>query len=129
MKRFAFQFEQLLRVREFAENGAKEDLGREISALNEIEAQIALNRANREKAAAERFAKNNSAFGIASYDNYITRLDKELTELSDKASAQNKRVDEARAQYIEASREKKTIDKLKEKQFKLYKKEMAKAEG
>jgi flagellar FliJ protein len=128
MKRFHFQFEKLLRVRDFAENEAKEALGRQISALNEIEYRIAENNRLREDAAANRFSKENSIMDINTYNFYIMRLDYEKAGLLRDAEEQQKKVDEARAQYIEASREKKIIDKLKEKRLKEFKRETQKAE-
>jgi flagellar FliJ protein len=128
MKRFNFQFEKLLRVRDFAENEAKEALGRQISALNEIEYRIAENERLREDAAKNRFAKGNSIIDIDTYNFYIIRLDHEKAALLRDAEEQQKKVGEARAQYIEASREKKTIDKLKEKRLKEYKRKTQKAE-
>jgi flagellar FliJ protein len=128
MKRFAFQFEKLLRVRAFAENAAKEELGRQIGALNEIESRIAENETRRTGAAEKRFAKDHSLLDMETYTFYIMRLDHEKIKLLDEAAEQNKKVEEARAQYIEASREKKIIDKLKEKQLKEYKKETQKSE-
>ncbi|MDR1096260.1 MAG: flagellar export protein FliJ [Spirochaetaceae bacterium] len=128
MKRFAFQFEKLLRVREFAENAAKEELGRQIGALNGIEARIAENETRRTGAAEKRFAKGNSIPDMDAYNFYIMRLDHEKTKLLEDAEEQNKKVEEARAQYIEASREKKIIEKLKEKERKEYKRETQKSE-
>jgi flagellar FliJ protein len=128
MKRFSFQFEKLLRVREFAENAAKEELGRQISALNEIEYRIAENEFQRTEAAEKRFAKDNSILDMETYNFYIMRLDSEKIKLLEDAKEQNKKVEEARAQYIEASREKKIIDKLKEKGLKEYKRETQKSE-
>jgi flagellar FliJ protein len=128
MKRFAFPFEKLLHVRAFAENAAKEELGRQISALSEIEYRIAQNELQRTEAAEKRFSKDNSVFDIDTYNFYIMRLDQEKIKLFADAEEQHKRVEEARQQYIEASREKKIIDKLKEKLLKEYKKETQKSE-
>jgi flagellar FliJ protein len=128
MKRFSFQFEQLLRVREFAENTAKEALGRETAALSELEHQIALNERQCEAARVNRFAKERSVSDMSAYDFYIMRLDNERARLQKEAQAQSGKVDEAREAYIEASREKKIIDKLKDKRIKAYKKEAQKDE-
>jgi flagellar FliJ protein len=127
MKRFHFQFDKLLRVRDFAEEEAKAALGRQIGALNELEYRIAENERLREEAADKRFAKENSIVDIDTYNFYIMRLDHEKAALLRDAEEQQKKVDEARAQYIEASREKKIIDKLKEKRLKEYKRETQKA--
>jgi flagellar FliJ protein len=128
MKKFSFQFEKLLRVRAFTEKEAKEALGREIGALNAIETQLAENSLAREQAAQNRFAANNSLSDIDVHDYYIKRLDTERGRLLKEAELQNKKVDEARETYIEASRENKIIEKLKEKQFAAYKKESQAAE-
>jgi flagellar FliJ protein len=128
MKRFAFQFEKLLRVREFAENEAKEALGREIGALQEIEYRIAENDLQRTEAAEKRFSQNHSILDMDTYTFYLLRLDQEKIKLQKDAAEQNLKVEEARTHYIEASREKKIIDKLKEKHIKEYKKETQKAE-
>jgi flagellar FliJ protein len=128
MNRFHFQFEKLLRVRAFAEDGAKEELGRQIGALQEIEYRIAENERLREEAAKNRFSRDHSIFDIDTYDFYIMRLDHEKAVFIKQAEEQQKKVDEAREKYIEASREKKIIDKLKEKRFKEYRREAQKAE-
>ena len=128
MKQFLFQFEKLLRVRAFTEKEAKEALGREISALNALETQITENSLARETAAQNRFSKDNALAGMDIYDNYIKRLDRDRARLLKEAALQNKKVDEAREIFIEASRENKIIEKLKEKQFAAYKKETQAAE-
>jgi flagellar FliJ protein len=128
VKRFDFRFEKLLRVRDFAESTAKEELGRQTGVLREIEYRIAENGLLREEAANKRFSKDNSILDIDSYNFYIMRLDNEKAALMKDAVAQSQKVEEAREQYIEASREKKVIDKLKEKQVKEYKRETMKAE-
>jgi flagellar FliJ protein len=128
MKKFAFQFEQLLRVREFAEDEAKAELGREISALNELESRLALNEQQRGQTFDNRFSKTNSIFDMDTHNFYIMRLDNEKLSLLHDIEEQSKKVEASRERFIAASRERKIIDKMKEKRQKEYRKESLKTE-
>ncbi|MDR1587810.1 MAG: flagellar export protein FliJ [Treponema sp.] len=124
MKRFSFGMEKVLSLREYREEEAKLELGRAVGALAEIEDKIRRTAGNRCRAAQERFSGKNSALDIAVWDNYIIRLDQEAEKLTEEAARAEAIVEEKRELYLEASRERKVIEKLKEKREKEYRREV-----
>ena len=152
MKRFKFNLEKVLELRQHSEQEAKNELGKAISILNEIENNIIINGVKKNDAVRERFecinmagkdgtgADNNAVTegdagadtsGVLSmqiWDSYILRLEQEAERLEEQAAKAEKVVEEKRSLYLEASRELKVIEKLKEKRQKEYRKEMFTAE-
>jgi flagellar FliJ protein len=123
MKRFTFSLEKVLELRKFSEQEAKIELGRAIGILNGLERRVEELAAERFRAAAEQFSPENSAAMIQQYMFYILRLDNTKEELLKEAALAAQKVEEAREVFIEASRELKVMEKLKEKREKEYKKE------
>ena len=136
MKRFRFSLEKVLKFRQFSEQEAKNELGRAISVLNAIENDIKRNALVHSQATRQRFTGINAdgatvstgALSMLAWDNYILRLEQEAQRLMEEAAQAELVVEERRAQYLEASRELKVMEKLKEKREKEYRKEMFAAE-
>ena len=139
MKRFKFSLEKVLELRQHTEQEAKNELGKAISTLNEIENNIIINGVKKNDAVRERFecintigkdsADNNAGvLSMQVWDSYILRLDQEAERLEEQAAKAELVVEEKRNIYLEASRELKVIEKLKEKRQKEYRKEMFAAE-
>jgi flagellar FliJ protein len=126
MKRFNFSLEKVLGLRKYREEEAKIELGRAVSILTEIENRVKDAAVRRHQAAWERFA--GGAADMLAWDNYIMRLDQEAERLAKEAAQAELVVEERRALYIEASRELKVMENLKEKQEKEYHGEMLAAE-
>jgi flagellar FliJ protein len=124
MKRFHFSLEKVLKLRMYREQEAKIDLGRAIGVLSSIENRIKIVAENKHRAAGERFAPDNDALKILNYENYILRLDQERDKLLEEAAQAELVVEEKRNNYLEASRERKVLDKLKEKREKEYRAEV-----
>jgi flagellar FliJ protein len=124
VKAFHFSLEKVLRLRTYREQEAKIDLGRAIGVLSEIENQIKAVAEDRYRAAAERFAPGNDALKMTRYERYIQRLDQARDQLLEEAARAELAVEEKRARYLEASRDRKVLDKLREKREKEYRKEM-----
>ncbi|GHT57672.1 hypothetical protein FACS1894109_10340 [Spirochaetia bacterium] len=124
MKRFRFSLEKVLDLRKHREQEAEIELGRAIGELTEIENKIKALAVEKTKAAKERFSPNNTSIEIQSYDLYIMRLDQTLDRLLEEAAKAELKVEAARAVYIEASRDRKAVDKLKEKRKTEYRREM-----
>jgi len=61
---------------------------------------------------------------IQQYMYYLLRLDYTKEQLLKEAALAEQKVEEAREEYLEASRERKVLDKLKEKRQKEYRKEI-----
>jgi flagellar FliJ protein len=120
MKPFAFKLEKLLNLRKFYEDEAKIELGRAVGVLAELEGRITALAAERVRAAAAQFRPGNSAIEIQQYMYYILRLDNTKDQLLKEAALAEMKVEEAREAFLEASRERKVLDKLKEKKQKEY---------
>lgn len=124
MKAFKFSLEKVLNLRKFREDEAKIELGRAVSVLAEIELKIKNIAEERIRSAAAQFAPENNAHEIQQYMYYLLRLDNTKEQLLNDAAMAELKVEEARNVFIEASRERKVLDKLKEKRLKEYRKSM-----
>ncbi|GHU93032.1 hypothetical protein FACS189479_03590 [Spirochaetia bacterium] len=124
MKRFSFSLEKILDLRKHREQEAEIELGRAIGELTEIENKIKTLALEKTKAARERFSSNNTSIEIQSYDFYIMRLDQTRDRLLEEAAKAELKVEAARTIYLEASRDRKVFDKLKEKQGAEYRREI-----
>ena len=125
MKRFKFNLEKILRIRKYREEECKQALGQAISVLNAIENEIKETALRHYKASSERFTNTNE---MQSWDIYILRLEQEAAALANKAAQAELIVEEKREQYLEASKDLKAIEKLKEKQIAQYRREMLNAQ-
>jgi flagellar FliJ protein len=129
MKRFQFRLEQVLRLRKGAEDEARISLGRAVSELNAVIAQIKAVTATKVQAEKERFAGNPGAATIMIYTQYITRLDNEIVRLNEAREEDEKAVDKARDVFIDARRERLRLDNLRSKQLAEFRKEQKRAEN
>jgi len=115
MRRFKFNLEKILELRKFREEEAKMALGQAVAALNKIENEIKETAVKRHNAASNRFADLGE---MASWENYILLLDRQAQRLMEQAAQAQLVVEEKRNLYLEASRDLKAMEKLKEKQLK-----------
>ncbi|MDR2070789.1 MAG: flagellar export protein FliJ, partial [Treponema sp.] len=122
MKRFWFDLEKILEIRAYREREAEIELGRAVGVLTAIEQEIQSAAVNHSRAAACRFASGNGSEEIRRYDLYIRRLDAQRDRLLKEAAEAELKVETAREAFLEASRERKVIDKLKEKRRQEYRK-------
>ena len=122
MKKFSFRLEKVLKLRKFKEEECKIELGHAISNLNIIENEIKMTAVKRQSAASQRFNATNE---IGEWNNYILRLDQETERLMEKAAQAEIIVEEKRALYLEAAKDLKTLEKLKEKRQQEHRKEAA----
>ena len=120
MKPFAFNLEKVLNLRKYYEAEAKIELGRAVGILAELEARILAVAAERIRAAAGQFSPENSVAQIQQYMFYILRLDNIKEQLLKEAALAEIKVEEAREKFLEASKERKVLDKIKEKRQKEY---------
>jgi flagellar FliJ protein len=120
MKRFRFDLEKILEIRAYKEQEAEIELGRALGILTAIERELQSVAAARVKAASCRFAPGNGSNEILRYDLYIRRLDAQRDRLVKEAAEAELKVEEARRVFLEASRERKVLDKLKEKRRQEY---------
>jgi flagellar FliJ protein len=121
MKRFRFNLERILQLRQFREEECRLALGQAVSILNKIENDIKETALKRHAATTLRFS---NVTEIISWENYILRLDQQADRLTEQAAKAQIVVEEKRDLYLEAQKELKAIEKLKEKQQKEHRREM-----
>ena len=124
MKPFVFGLEKVLGLRKHREDETKIELGRAIGVLADLENRLRILAGERIRAAEAQFSPGNSAARIQQYMYYLLRLDSTKEQLLKDAALAELKVEEARNVFIEASRERKVLDKLKEKREKEYRKRM-----
>jgi flagellar FliJ protein len=136
MKRFAFDLEKILDLRKHREQEAKIALGRAVGELSSLENQIKELALLRFRAAetylppaALDLLKHGgpvrftfSADYYRNHELYIRRLEQKKEELLEAAAKARLKLEEERAAYLEASRERKILDKLKERRAAEYRK-------
>ena len=115
MKAFTFRFEKVLKLRKFHEDEAKAELGRAIGVLSDLESKIYVLAQERVRAHAEQFNPANSAGEMQQYMFYLLRLDSLKEHFLNEAAKAEIKVEQAREAFLDASRERKIMDKLKEK--------------
>jgi flagellar FliJ protein len=121
MKRFRFNLDKLLELRQYYEREAELALARAMVELQSIQERLEKLAEERSEAAAERFRPGRSVAQIQATDLYILRLDKTKEVLLEAAAKAELVVAEKRQAYMEASRDRKVLDKLREKRLKEYK--------
>jgi flagellar FliJ protein len=136
VKRFKFSLEKVLKLRQYHEHEARVELGRAIGVLAGIENEIKRNAVIRGDAVRERFAgiaassggDSGGSLSMHAWDAYINRLEQEAERLMEEAARAETVVDEKRNLYVEASRELKIMENLKERREKEHRKEKFAAE-
>jgi flagellar FliJ protein len=121
MKKFRFSLEKALKLREYHEKETEIELGRAVGNLTRIEQAITATSEERDMTAAERFSAHNVS-DLVVYDLYVQRLDIAKEQLFQEAEQAGDQVEEARGVYLEATRDRKVLDKLKERREREYRK-------
>lgn len=127
MKRFAFSMQKILDIREFTERQAQIELGRAVAEVNRINGEL-------EAVAQEKHRmvkldmKNTSINEFLVYENYLKRLELTKERLLEELAAAQLVVDEKRAVFTEAMKQRKILSNLREKQYLQYKKDALKIE-
>jgi len=122
MKRFNFSLQRLLELREHREQEAKIELGKAIGTLTVIEQRIDAVSMERARAMTDRYSHNMD--NIHNYDLYIRRLEQTTEKLQKEAALAELEVNEKRDLFIEASRDRKVLDKVKDRRQQEHRKEM-----
>jgi flagellar FliJ protein len=120
VKRFRFKLEKVLDLRIHRERETEIVLGKAVGALSIIERNLEVLAREQFRAGQERFSPEYGTAEILAHDFYIRRLDETRDRLLKDAAAAELMVEEARDEYLEASRERKVLDKLKEKRQREY---------
>jgi flagellar FliJ protein len=130
MKKFKFRLERLLRLRRHVERDWELRLAEAAGRCSRVENYI--QECMQEKEACPLFPQGNellSAAGILQNEAYHYRLTQQIGEAEELLAQENQRREEINAAYIAASRERKVIEKLREKQSREYYKAGFREEG
>jgi flagellar FliJ protein len=120
MRAFRFNLQKALELRSHREREKEIALGRALGILHEIERSLAELGEKRLRAASERFSRTHGVEEILIFDLYIRRLDENQERLLREAAMAELKVTEAREEYLEAARDRKVLDKLKERRLAEY---------
>ncbi len=127
MKRFSFNLQKLLQLREFEEKNAKTALAAAVSEAERIKNElksIALERVRVNKTRNE----NVDTLFLITLEHYVNRLDVRKEELLENLAEAELLIEQRRAVFAAAMQKRSVLDKLKEKQYLTWRKENAKAE-
>ena len=123
MKSFAYSLEKVLKLRKHFEEEAKIELGRTISVLADLERRLFALIHEIARAQRSQFDPENTAIVIQQYMFYLIRLDNAKEQLLKDITIAEMEVEKAREKFLEASRERKVLDNLKDKRHKEYRRE------
>ena len=127
MKRFSFNLQKLLELREFEEKEAKDALAHAVAEAEKLQAEL-------QTIAAERVRINktrNDNVDVASLvqiEHYVNRLDVRKEELLEAFAQAQLVIEQKRAVFVERMQKRSVLDKLKEKKLFLWKKAREKDE-
>ncbi len=122
MKKFKFSLEKVLSLRKSEEKQAQIELGKAQSVVNDLNAQLKYIASERIKSNESRSNSSDLSF-LMSIENYIEGLDYKKEILLEELAKAQIILEEKRTIVIEAIKKRKSLEKLKEKQFEAYKKE------
>jgi flagellar FliJ protein len=121
VKKFRFRLEKALKMREWAEGEAKIELGRAVGELSALEKSVKANALARNAAGERRFTGGDALNMV--YENYLARLESEKEALLKKTAEAESKVEAARTVWTDAKAALKTMENLKERRFKEYRKD------
>ena len=127
MKRFSFNLQKLLELREFEEKEAKDALAHAVAEAEKLQAEL-------QTIAAERVRINktrNDNVDVASLvqiEHYVNRLDVRKEELLEALAQAQLVIEQKRAVLVERMQKRSVLDELKEKKLFLWKKAREKDE-
>ena len=126
MKSFRFSLESVLEYRREIEQEWELKLGAAVGECNRLE--LGIESLEREELDALDQREFGDSFQVLSWGNYCYRLRQNRDRLKERLAGARKKMEEVRKGYLEASRNRKALDKLKEKRQKEYKKSLLKEE-
>ena len=128
MKKFKFNLERLLRIREHEEREWEIKLGKAVSECVRIENGMTHCRAEIERTLLTRGSIESREADYLSMEMYKRRMNNEIRSLSAELVEAEKQKESVRETFIEYSKNRKVLSKLKEKREREYYKEQNKIE-
>ena len=127
MKRFSFNLQKLLQLREFEEKNAKTALAAAVSEAERIKNELKSVAVERVRVNKTRNENVDTLF-LITLEHYVNRLDVRKEELLQNLAEAELLIEQRRAVFAAAMQKRSVLDKLKEKQYLTWRKENAKAE-
>lgn len=127
MRRFSFKLERLLRLREHAEKDWETKLGEVTSRCNVCRRKIDMNNRAHSRILSER-AGNTSLDNLIVSELYMKRMRESVISLRQDLLELDKEREGIQKKFLEASRERKILQKLKERKEQEFYKEQIKEE-
>jgi flagellar protein FliJ len=131
MKKFSFRLERILQYKAQVEEQKRRDLNARIEELaeqNRILQQLTLKRESYRKRYSELFNGHVDVDGLKATRRYLDKIHRELVLQAKKVVDCEKKVEKAKVILLEAMRDRKKFENLKERKFKAYIKESNLAE-
>ena len=127
MKRFAFSMQKILDIREFTERQAQIELGRAVAEVNRINGELDAVAQEKHRMIHQK-QQEMTLNDFVVRENYMKRLELTKERLLEELAAAQLVVDEKRAVFTEAMKQRKILSNLREKQYLQYKKDALKIE-
>ncbi len=127
MKGFKFRLESILNIKDKLEQQAKIAYGVEVSNLNNEKKKLEdlyVSKEENTQKQRENFTGTIDIFSFNQYRNYGTKLDEMIVNQIQAVKAQEIKVEEAREILAEIVKERKALEKLKEKELEQFKKDV-----
>jgi flagellar FliJ protein len=131
VKKFAFSLQKILDLRQYAEDQARLELGRAVSVVNALNAELRGVAQSRGRAMAGLASQNEGLLDVAqmqSVQGYISLLDVKKERLIADLAQAELAAQEKRDLYTEAMKKRSVLTKLSERQYEAYKKEKLREE-
>lgn len=131
MKGFKFRLQSLLNVKEKFEQQAKIAFGQETVKLRQEEEKLNnlfLNKEEVLQKQRECFTGKIDIFSFNEYNNYSSKLDQMIVEQKQNVVIQQENTEKAKQKLADIMKERKALEKLKEKEVEQFKREMQLAE-
>jgi flagellar FliJ protein len=132
MPKFVFQLEAVLRHRKMLEEQRQRELGLAQTEMSRMQAQLReldeTAKSVSEDVKANRLTGQLDMAFLAAHRRYVLAMQRKAIELAQKMAAQQLVVDAARKQLAEAAKQRKVIEKLRERQHDRWKVELSRKE-
>lgn len=132
MKKFIFSLETVLKIRKRNEESKLGLLSEVVSRINQFNQDILKNEEEIEhqnEAFMEYLQEGTTTHNFTVHQSFLKRLNQENEFYQKKIEDENENMNFARSEYIEANKQKKIIEILKEKRYKEYKDKILKFES
>ncbi|MGC9313269.1 MAG: flagellar export protein FliJ [Sediminispirochaetaceae bacterium] len=128
MRRFQFNLEKILELRRYHERQCELRLGEATGRCNALHRQIQERSVRKKNVFAKRGAMGRDISSFLSVEYYTLRMDREIEGLRGELEQAEAERRERQIEFLEASKKRKILDKLKDRKQKLYYREQMKAE-